>query len=94
MKDTKNVTIAMLCVLAAILATVMVLTYDSNQALADTSIRGGDYIIVTGNYSKSLDLLYVIDIAQQKINVYAVDENNNVIRMLDQVSLKQVFKKR
>ena len=94
MKDTKNVTIAMLCVLAAILMTVLVLTYDTNQALADTSIRGGDYIMVAGNYSKSLDLLYVIDIAQQKINVYSIDENNNVIRMLDQASLKQIFKKR
>ena len=94
MKDTKSMTIAMLCVLAAILATVLVLTYDSNQALADTSIRGGDYIMVTGNWSKSLDLVYVIDIAQQKINVYALDENNNVVRMLDQASLKQIFKKR
>ena len=94
MKDTKSITIAMLCVLAAILATALVLTYDSNQALADTSIRGGDYIMVTGNFSKSLELLYVIDVAQQKINVYALDENNNVIRMLDQASLKQVFKKR
>ncbi len=94
MKDTKNVTIAMLCVLATILVTVLALTYNSNQALADTSIRGGDYIMVTGNYSKSLDLLYVIDVAQQKINVYTVDENNNVIRMLDQKRLSQIFKKR
>ena len=94
MKDTKNITIAMLCVLAAILATVLVLSYDSNRAMADTSIRGGDYIMVTGNYSKNLDLLYVIDIAQQKINVYAVDENNNVIRMIDQQRLDRVFKKR
>ena len=94
MKDTKSITIAMLCVLAAILVTVLVLTYDSNQALADTSIRGGDYIMVTGNYSKSLDLLYVIDVAQQKINVYAIDENNKVITMRDQVNLKQVFRRR
>ncbi len=94
MKDNKNITIAMLCVSAAILATVLVLTYNSNQALADTSIRGGDYIMVTGNYSKSLDLLYVIDIAQQKINVYALDEQNNTLKMLDQVNLKQVFKNR
>ena len=94
MKDTKNVTIAMLCVSAAILATVMALSYNSNQALADTSIRGGDYIMVTGNLSKSLDLLYVLDIAAQKINVYALDENENAVKMYDQVNLKQVFKKR
>ncbi len=94
MKDNKNITIAMLCVSAAILVTVLVLTYNSNQALADTSIRGGDYIMVTGNYSKTLDLLYVIDIAQQKINVYALDEQNNALKMLDQANLKQVFKDR
>ncbi len=94
MKDNKNITIAMLCVSAAILVTVLVLTYDSNQALADTSIRGGDYIMVTGNYSKTLDLLYVIDIAQQKINVYTLDEQNNALKMLDQANLKQVFKDR
>ncbi|MDY7009813.1 MAG: hypothetical protein SVV80_03585 [Planctomycetota bacterium] len=94
MKDNKNITIAMLCVSAAILATAITLTYDSDQAFADTSIRGGDYIMVTGNVSKSLDLLYVIDIAEQKINVYALDEQNNALRRLDQASLKQMFRDR
>lgn len=94
MKNTKNVTITMLCVLATILITVLALTYNSDQAMAGTSIRGGDYIIVTGNWSKSLDLLYVIDVAQEKINVYTLDENSNTVRMLDQRSLKQLFRKR
>ena len=91
MKDSKNIAIAILCVSATILASAIFLT--STPAGANgPSIRGGDYIMVNGSYSNSLDLIYIIDTSQQKMLVYAVDAIQNRIELKDQLLLKQEFK--
>lgn len=92
MKDPKNLTIAMLCVSAAILATALLLLPAADEARADTPVRGGDYIMITGAYSASTDLLYVLDLATQRINTYVFNPQNNDLILRHQLNLKPVFK--
>ena len=94
MKDSKNVTIALLCVSAAILATVLVLTQVSTPARAEGPVKGGDYIMVTGAYNKNEDLVYIVDIAQQKMNVYHLVIRDRALKLRDQVNLKLAFRER
>ena len=91
MKDTKNLTIAALCVSATILATVLVLMDVSGQAYADAPTRGGEYVAVTGAFSRSTDILYVLDLRVQKINAYVYDRQNKTISRADQVDLRRAF---
>jgi len=93
MNDPKNLTIAMLCVSAAILATVLLLLPAADQARADTPVRGGDYIMVTGAYSSLIDLLYVVDRSQQKLNAYVLDLNKGDLIPKSQVNLKLTFQR-
>lgn len=93
MKDTKNITIALLCVSAVILSTVLVLLHVSaTPAQADTGLRGGDYIMVTGSVSKSEDAIYIFDIAKQKLNVYTLERQDKKLKLRRQVNLKLLFK--
>ena len=91
MKDPKNITIAMLCVSAAILTTVLVLA--RQPAMADTPAAAGDYIVVTGAYSEDIDLLYVIDRSQQTINAYVLDLTKGEMLLKSTANLKPAFQK-
>ena len=94
MKNTQNATIAVLCVSAAILATVVVLMHVSTDtALADAAVRGGDYIMVTGAYSKSTDIVYIIDGQRQMLNAYVTNVQDGRITIKDQVNLRLLFKR-
>ena len=93
MKDPKNLTIAMLCVSAAILTTALLLLPGADQARADTPVRGGDYIMVTGAYSSLIDLLYIVDRSQQKLNAYVLDLNRSDLLIKSQINLKLTFQR-
>jgi len=93
MTDNKNLTIMVLCVSAAVLATALVVTSVSDRALADASTRGGDYIWVAGEYSAQRDLIYVVDLAAQKMNTYRVTPKLDALQLRDQVDLKKQFQK-
>ena len=88
MKDTKNLTIALLCVSATVLATALALL---PSAHADAPVRGGEYIMITGAYSGKTDLLYVIDVAVQKVNTYVFNPQTNELLLRDQFNLRPVF---
>ena len=92
MKDPKNMTIGMLCVSAVILMTVLVLA-DRQPAMADAPVAGGDYIIVTGAYSKNIDLLYVIDRTQQTMNAYVLNITKGEMLLKSTANLKLAFQK-
>ena len=94
MNDPKNIIIAMLCVSATILATVFALgLHDPKPAQADTPVVGGDYIMVPGQYSTSLDLLYVIDIASQRMNVYVFNLTKGELVLRSTANLKLAFQR-
>ncbi|KPK78982.1 MAG: hypothetical protein AMJ81_14040 [Phycisphaerae bacterium SM23_33] len=91
MKDTQNTTIAVLCVSAAILATVLIVTGLSGPARADSPVAGGEYIMITGAYSSGTDILYIVDLRVQRLHAYAFDRTNNSIRLADSVNLERAF---
>jgi len=92
MKDRENLALTLLTVSAAILATLLVLLHTATPtALADTPVRGGDYIMITGAYDAETDLLYVIDVAAQRLNVYALRAMDNNLQLKDQFNLAAAF---
>jgi len=93
MTNAQNVTIALLLATAGILGALLVGTYvgTSEQALGDTPDRGGDYIMVTGEWSGTIDLLYVFDIAANKMIAYWVNQNNGAVEIVDTIDLRRVF---
>lgn len=93
MNDTQNLTIVLLLVTAAVLGVMVYGTWQGTgrDALADSSVRQGDYIMVTGAWSDSNDFLYVMDIAAMQINVYFTDVQNNRIELADTVNVERAF---
>ena len=76
MKDTKNITIALLCVTATLLLTVILLVSDTEEAVAATSeSRTSKYIMVPGRATSTRDVVYVIDMNTEKLNAYLVDRD-------------------
>lgn len=92
MQDTQNATIAVLCVSAAILASVLALMLLTAPAKADSPTVGGEYVMITGAYGSGTDILYIVDLRAQRLNAYAFDRNNNSIRLADQVNLERAFR--
>ena len=93
MKDTQNIWIAVLFVTAGILTAMLVTTYVQTQqpAYADTPARGGEYIAVTGAWSSSRDLLYLVDLVANRMNAYTINTNTDAIERVDSIDLKKVF---
>ncbi len=93
MNDTQNLTIVLLLVTAAVLGVMVYGTWQGTEqaALADSSVRQGDYIMVTGAWSDKNDFLYVMDIAAMQINAYFTDVQNNRIELADTVNVERAF---
>ncbi len=90
--DTQNLTIALLLVAAAALGAILIGTLADEPAYADASVRQGRYIAVTGAWSNDIDLLYVLDVPNQKLNAYFLQQNDPIPTLADTVELKQVFR--
>jgi len=93
MNDTRNITIAVLCVTATILTVALVMMHRSD-AYADTPVAGGDYIMVTGAYSSSTDILYVVDQRSGRLNAYVIDRTRNRFEPREQIDLRKLFRTR
>ena len=93
MKNPQNITIALLAVTAVIMGSMLLSGYmaSPNAAYADTPIKQGDYILGTGGYTTATDLLYVIDIAARRLNVYYANINTNALDAVDWVDLNKAF---
>jgi len=78
---------------ATVLATVGILLHVSAPAQAGTPIAGGEYIMLTGSYSASTDLLYVVDLQQRRMNTSRYNPTNNRLEHADWVDLKKLFRK-
>lgn len=95
MKDTRNITITLLGVTAAILTAMLVTAYvnTNGTALADTPARGGQYIAVMGAWSEGSDLLYLTDVVTGQMNVYTIDKNKKSIEPAQApVDLEKLFR--
>jgi hypothetical protein len=97
--DTRNFAIGTLSVTAVILLAALVVLMQMpapQPALAGgIGMAGGDYIVLSGYYERNAELLYVVDTAAGKMNVYGYDKNKGKGRgelgILQSVDLKQLL---
>ena len=102
--DSKNMIIAVLSVTAVVLLCTLVLLHsdltsrDASLAWADSTDRGGDYILATApllsgsnTYTGISDPLYALDASNDKLNVYHYDPNRKQIVLYDSVDLNNYF---
>jgi hypothetical protein len=76
--DTKSFAIGTLSVTAVILLAALVILGqlpDPQPALGSgVAMAGGDYMILTGYYERNAELVYIIDTATKRLNVYGYDK--------------------
>ncbi len=92
MKDSQNVTIAILCVSAAVLGALLAFTTNTGRTYADVSAGAGDYVMFTAEITDSSDLLYIIDRTTRRMNAYQFKALENTINLVDQVDLAKAFR--
>ncbi len=94
MQDNRNLTIGVLTITAVILLVGILLASNStsHQAMAIGQIdRGGDYIIVTGQFTLNTELVYVVDAATRRMCAYSYDTTRRRIALWNQQDLKRIF---
>ncbi len=103
--DSKNMIIAVLSVTAVVLLCTLVLLHsdltgqDTSLAWADTTDRGGDYILATApllssgksTYTGLGNPLYALDASSDKLNVYQYDQKKQRIVLYDSLDLRTYF---
>ena len=84
MNNSTNAIIVLLIVTAGILGAIFLASYNASPAYAaEVSVKQGDYIMGTINFSPTRDLIYVIDLNKNKMNVYAANIRNKAIELVD-----------
>ena len=93
MNDHKNITITMLLLSAVVLAVLLVAAIKTAPPAyaGNVSNRIDPYIMMPAGRSDTFDNLYVIDIYQQKINVYEADRNRKTLILKDSKDLTGLF---
>ena len=96
MNDNRNLAIGVLSITATILlaAVILLTAMPTPQALAiGQTDRGGDYIVVTGQFSNSVEMIYVTDAAANRMNAYSYEWNRNQFVLWDSHDLSREFGK-
>ena len=94
MNDSRNLAIGVLSITATILLAAVFLTslITGNEAKAiGQTDRGGDYIVVTGQYTENTELVYVTDAAAQRLNIYNYETTTRQFVIWDSIDLRSVF---
>ena len=94
MQDKNSFTIGVLSITATVLLVGVILTtlggQNTVQAIGQTD-RGGDYILVTGQFTNSNELIYITDAAAKRLYVYGYDWNRRSLVLWDWHDLKRTF---
>ena len=91
MRNTQTLTIVLLLTTAVILGALLVGTYTTRRAYADSSAKGGRYVMVCGKIANNRDCLYLINVPAQQLNVYAFDTRTRMVELAFPVDLRQLF---
>ncbi|MBI5762878.1 MAG: hypothetical protein HZA51_05055 [Planctomycetes bacterium] len=93
MQDKSNIAIGTLSITAVVLFVGVMLSVSRHEQAAAMGVldRGGDYIVVTGQFSDSNELVYVTDAAAQRMNVYSYEQTVRQFMLWDTVDLRRVF---
>ena len=93
MQKTQNITIVMLLMTAAILSSLLIAGWlYTEPAYASGVSRSGDYIMTSGQYDADTDFVYVLDMANAKLNVYYPDINTNQLKIGVTVDVGAAFR--
>ena len=78
---------------AAVLTTLLVASwlYTEPAYAGMASSKGGDYIMSAGAFNQESDFIYILDIANSKLNIYYANINTNAIALGDSVDLAKAF---
>jgi hypothetical protein len=89
----ETLTIGVLSITGVILLVGVILTLGGHQSAFGMGQidRGGDYILVTGQFSDSTELVYVTDAAAQRTNVYSYEQTNRQFVLWDTIDLRRTF---
>ncbi len=90
-KNTENVTITLLAITAALLTVMVLGTYNTPTAYADTSGKLGDYVATTAKTTGLASVLFVIHIPTNRLNVYAPNAETNSLELRESVDLERLF---
>ena len=95
MRNTQNITIVLLLLSAGILTAVLIGMHVSAtpRAEAQVTVKQGQYIMSVGTYSKSADLVYILNIKTGKMNAYQASRLRKSIGFADQADLARVFRR-
>jgi len=89
-RNSQNLTIGVLSITATILLVALLLntTGGRHDAMAFGQLdRGGDYIILTGQFTENQEVVYVTDAAAQRLNVYSYLPTTRQLVIWDSVNL-------
>jgi len=75
-----------------LLIAVIVTTLSPQPSYAFGQVdRGGDYIMVTGQFTQNTEVVYITDAAAQRIIMYSYEAQQNTLRLWDGEDLKKRF---
>lgn len=93
MQKTQNITIVLLLMTAAILTSLLAASWlYTEPAYAGSSASAGDYLMANGAYDGDTDFIYVLDIANAKLNLYYPNLNTNQLTLGTSVDLATAFR--
>ena len=93
MRNNQNLAIGVLAIMAVVLfvGTVLSTAGGKSEAMAFGQLdRGGDYILLTGQFTENHELLYVTDAAAQRLNVYSYEPSRRQFILWDSVNLARM----
>jgi len=94
MQKTQNLTIILLLMTAAILTSLLAGSwlYTTEPAYAGGTTRAGDYIMANGTFDGDTDFIYVLDVANAKLNLYYPNINTKMLTLGTSVDLQSTFR--
>lgn len=93
MRNNQNLAIGVLTLTAVVLfvGTVLSTAGGRSEAMAFGQLdRGGDYILLTGQFTENQELLYVTDAAARRLNVYSYQPSTRQFVLWDSIDLAQM----
>ena len=92
MQKTQNITIILLLMTAAILTSLLAGSWlYTEPAYAVGSARAGDYIMASGTFDGDTDFVYVLDVANAKLNLYYPNINTKQLTLGTSINLATTF---
>ncbi len=93
MSDNRNFIIGVLSVMATILfvgLVVVTMTGEKPAYAIGQTDRGGDYILVTGQFTENSELVYVIDAAARRLISYSYEATTRDFTLWNAVDLSKL----